>query len=100
MSGDNLYAGDDLAEFAAAIDGLEKPVSLLLPLVGEASPDTAKAVTDAFAAARAEIGKLGGAGGAPVAYPEVSPDARKALSASFVALADAVDRINPTLGLE
>ncbi|PIO96653.1 iron uptake system protein EfeO [Pleomorphomonas carboxyditropha] len=100
VSGDSLYAGDDLSEFAAAVDGLEKPVSLLLPLAGEASPDTAKAVTDAFAATRAEIGKLGGPGSAPVAYSEVPPDARKALAAAFVALADAVDRINPALGLE
>lgn len=100
ISGDSLYAGDDLAELAAAIDGLEKPVSLLLPLAGEASPDAAKAVNDAFAAARAELGKLAGPGAAPVAYSEIPPDARKALSATFVALADAIDRINPALGLE
>lgn len=100
ISGDSLYASDDLAEFAAAVDGLEKPVSLLLPLVAEASPETAKAATDAFAATRAEIGKLGGGTGTPVAYTDVPPDARKTLSASFTALADAIDRINPTLGLE
>lgn len=100
ISGDSLYAGGDLAEFAAAVDGLEKPVSLLLPLVSEASTETAKAVTDAFAATRVEIGKLGGGTGTPVAYSDVSPVARKALSASFVALADAIDRINPALGLE
>lgn len=100
VSGDNLYAGDDLTEFAAAVEGLEKPVSLLLPLVAEASPDTAKAVNDAFAAVRAEIGKLGGATGGPVAYADVTPDARKALATRFIALADAVDRINPALGLE
>jgi len=100
VSGDNLYANDDLAEFAAAVEGLEKPASLLLPLASEASPDAAKATTDAFAAARAELGKLGGAGSSPIAYGEVSPDARKALAATFVALADAIDRINPALGLE
>lgn len=100
ISGDSLYAGDDLAEFAAAIDGLEKPVSLLMPLAAEASPDAAKAVTDAFATTRTEIGKLAGAGAMPTAYSDVPPDARKALSASFAALAEAVDRINPALGLE
>lgn len=100
ISGDGLYAGDDLAEFAAAIDGLEKPVSLLLPLATEASPDAAKAVNDAFAATRAEIARLAGSAPAPVLYSEVPPDARKALSATFVALADAIDRINPALGLE
>ncbi len=100
VSGDSLYAGDDLSEFAAAVDGLEKPVSLLLPLTGEASPDTLRAVNDAFAAARAEIDKLAGPGAAPVTYSEVPPDARKVLSATFVALAEAIDRINPSLGLE
>lgn len=100
ISGDNLYANDDLAEFAAAVEGLEKPASLLLPLASEASPEAAKATTDAFAAARAELGKLGGAGSSPIAYGGVSPDARKALAATFVALADAIDRINPALGLE
>ena len=100
VSGDSLYAGDDLAEFTAAIDGLEKPVSLLLPLAAESSPDAAKAVSDAFAAARAEIGRLAGSGPAPVIYSEVPPDVRKTLSTAFVALADAIDRINPALGLE
>ncbi|MCM5560223.1 iron uptake system protein EfeO [Pleomorphomonas sp. JP5] len=100
VSGDSLYAGDDIAEFAAAVDGLEKPVSLLLPLASEASPDVAKAVTDAFAAARAELGKLAGSGAVPVAYTEVSPEARKGLASTFVAIADAIDRINPALGLE
>ena len=100
ISGDSLYAGDDLAEFAAAVDGLEKPVSLLLPLVAEASPDTAKTVTDAFAATRGDIGKLAGAAAVPPGYASVSPEARKTLAASFAALADAIDRINPALGLE
>lgn len=100
ISGDNLYANDELTEFAAAADGLEKPVSLLLPLASEASPDVAKATTDAFAAVRAELGKLGGANTTPIVYGEVPPDARKALAAAFVALADAIDRINPALGLE
>ncbi|MBS1182349.1 MAG: hypothetical protein H6Q99_2229 [Proteobacteria bacterium] len=100
MSGDNLYAGDDLAEFAAAVDGLEKPVSLLLPLTTEASADAAKAVNDAFTATRADLGKLAGQGAAPVPYANVSPDARTALAGRFVALADAIDRINPALGLE
>lgn len=100
ISGDSLYAGDDLGEFAAAVDGLEKPVSLLLSLAGEASPDTGKAVGDAFAAVRAEIGKLAGMVGAPPVYTAISPESRKALAASFVALAAAIDRINPALGLE
>jgi iron uptake system component EfeO len=99
-SGDNLYANDELTEFAAAVDGLEKPVTLLLPLASEASPDATKATTDAFAAVRAELGKLGGVDSTPIAYGEVPPDARKALAAAFVALADAIDRINPALGLE
>jgi iron uptake system component EfeO len=72
----------------------------LLPLASEASPDATKATTDAFAAVRAELGKLGGVDSTPIAYGEVPPDARKALAAAFVALADAIDRINPALGLE
>lgn len=100
ISGDNLYANDEVVEFAAAVDGLEKPVSLLVPLVTEASPDVAKATTDAFAAVRAELGKLSGSDAAPIIYSDVSPDARKALAADLVALADTIDRINPALGLE
>jgi iron uptake system component EfeO len=100
ISGDSLYAGDDLTEFTAAVDGLEKPVSLLLPLVAEASPDTAKAVNDAFSTTRGDIGKLAGAAAVSPAYAAVPPESRKALAASFAALADAIDRINPALGLE
>ena len=97
ITGDNLYAHDDLAEFGAAVDGLEKPVSLLMPLASEGSPDVAKAIADAFAATRAEIARLSAT--AP-GYADVSPDDRKKLAASFTTLADAVDRINPALGLE
>ncbi len=96
VAGDNLYARNDLAEFAAAVDGLDKPVSLLMPLVSDGSPDTAKAVADAFAATRAEITRLSAAPD----YAAVSADDRKALAASFTALADAIDRIDPALGLE
>jgi len=96
LAGDNLYARNDLAEFAAAVDGLDKPVSLLMPLVSEASPDVTKAVADAFAATRAEITRLSAA----TDYAAVSADDRKTLAASFTALADAIDRINPALGLE
>ncbi len=100
IAGDSLYAGDDLSELAAAVDGLEKPVSLVLPLVSEASPEAAKAVTDAFVAVRTELGKLSGPGATPVAYNDVSAEARKGLAANFIAIADAVDRINPSIGLE
>lgn len=100
ISGDNLYAGDDLAEFSAAVDGLEKSVSLLLPLVAEASPDTAKGINDAFATLRAEISRLSGAGATPASYSEVSPESRKALAARFLALAEAIDRTNSALCLE
>ncbi|ABC23395.1 iron uptake system protein EfeO [Rhodospirillum rubrum] len=98
-SGDSLYAGDDLVEFAAAVDGLEKPVSLLMPLVGEASPETAEAITRAFADTRAAIARLAGPS-APPSYPSVAAGERKALAASFTALAEAIAKVNPTLGLE
>lgn len=99
LSGDSLYAGDDLAEFGAALDGLEKPVALLRPLVAETAPDVSAAVAAAFAATRAEIAALAGSG-APPAYATIAPEARKALAARFTALADAIDRIDPALGLE
>lgn len=70
-----------------------------MPLVGEASPETAEAITRAFADTRAAIARLAGPS-APPSYPSVAAGERKALAASFTALAEAIAKVNPTLGLE
>jgi iron uptake system component EfeO len=99
ISGEGLYSGNDLAEFAAAVDGLEKPVSLMMPLVGEASPTTAKSIADAFAATRAKIARFAAAD-ARKRYADLPADERKALAASFTTLAQAISKVNATLGME
>lgn len=95
LNGDNRYSFTDLADFTANIDGMEKSVSLLYPLIEAAKPEVAKAVKDAFADTRTVLAASGTA-----SYQAVDTDTRKRLSAAFATLAERLETINTAIGME
>lgn len=96
--GENRYGHTDPAEFAANLDGMEKAVQLLRPLVADAAPDVAAGVDRGFAEARAALDALQGPGGWP-AYDAIDADARDGLARTFRALGAAIAAVNTAIGL-
>jgi len=98
--GENRYAGSDLAEFAAALEGMEKSIDLLMPLLEGAAPDVVKVIGQARADLHATLDglKQGQADYPP--YDRVDDTSREKLAKAFAALADAVGKLNTSLGLE
>lgn len=94
-NGDNRYGFADLADFNANLDGMEKSVSPLYPLIEAAKPDVAKAVKDGFAGLRTTLSTIGAA-----PYQTVDGDTRKQLSAAFATLAERLEAINIAIGME
>lgn len=97
--GEDHWAGVDLAEIEANLDGIGKGAGLLRPLVAEAKPDAATAYDNALADARAALAALKGADGYP-AYDQVSAEQRGKLAENFGTLRTAIDAMNPAIGLE
>lgn len=98
VSGENRWSFSDLAEIEANLDGMEKSVSLILPLAGNADPAIAQRVTDDLAAARSILASFKNGDSYP-AYDSLDAAARSKIAAAFQALADAISALNPTIGL-
>ena len=96
--GENRWAFSDLAELEANLDGMEKSVLLLKPLVADAAPDVAAAIDRGLAAARDALGGMK-AGATYPAYDTVGEEARDRLAEAFRALAEAISALNPAIGL-
>lgn len=99
LRGDNRYAQSDLADLAASLEGMEKILDLMAPLLQEASPDTLNSIAQARSQAHASLDGLKQGSGYP-AYDRVGDDARKKLAAAFASLGDAAAKLNTSLGLE
>ena len=98
VQGEDHYAGTDLADIDANLQGIAKLVGLLRPIVKVAAPD-AMAAVDARLAATAQALAALKQGDAWPAYDTVSSSQRKALADVFKALADALDAINGAIGI-
>ena len=97
-SGENRWSFSDLSEIEANLDGMEKSITLILPLVADADPGIAQRARDDLAAARSALATLK-AGSAYPAYDEIDGEARGALSSAFANLASALAALNPAIGL-
>lgn len=95
VDGENPYAGTDLPELSASLDGIEKAALLLWPLVSEANPQVADDLDAAFSTARQKLSEVGG-----VPYDHVPPDIRTGIATAFGEIATALAAINPAIGLE
>jgi iron uptake system component EfeO len=97
--GENHYAGGDVVEIAASLDGMEKGIDLLMPLLEGAAPDVVASIGRARADAHAAIDGLRHGQDDP-RHDRLDDRARGKLAAAFTALADAVGKLNTSLGLE
>lgn len=99
LKGENRYAGIDLEEFEASLEGIEKSLDLILPLGSGVESDAAKAVASARVEIRAQLDELKRNGAYP-RYEEVSVAVRERLAKDFRALGNAAEKLNASLGLE
>ncbi len=97
--GENRYAGSDLDEFAASLEGMEKGVDLLMPLAEGAAPDVVASIRKARTGLHADFDGLKQQAGYP-RYDRIDQPARDRLARDFSKLADAVGKLNASLGLE
>jgi iron uptake system component EfeO len=97
--GENRYAGNDLDEFAASLEGLEKAATLFMPLLESADPNAATAIRQAGARLDAEFKNVKTSAGF-LRYDRVDEAARGKLAKAFADYAQAAARLNPSLGLE
>jgi iron uptake system component EfeO len=98
-TGEDRWSLADLPAIEASLDGIAKAAGLLLPLVQDASPETAKSYGDRLSAATAALQALK-QGAIYPAFSTVDVQARNELAQSFAALATAVSALNPAIGLE
>jgi iron uptake system component EfeO len=98
--GENRYAGSDLVEFAASLEGIEKGIDLLMPLLEGAAPDVVKAIGQARADVHAAFDSLKEGRADYPSYDRVDDAGREKLTKAFAALAEAVGKLNNSLGLE
>ena len=92
------YSHIDLNGFAANLQVTHKVVDLLRPLLTKNNADLLRTIDDASAALDAELDGLKTAQGFPT-YDTVSAGQRQQISHKAKALADALDGIDPALGL-
>jgi iron uptake system component EfeO len=97
--GESRYALNDLAEFQAALEGMEKGVLLLAPLADGAAPDVSQSIREKISAPKGMLDGLKGADGYP-SYDQVDIQTKTRLAKNFSDLADSVARLNEVLGLE
>lgn len=92
------YSHIDLAGFAANLQGTRKVIDLLRPLLAKTSGDVLKKIDDATTALEDQLLTLKtGDGFTP--YDQVTNEQRKQIADKAKALADALDGIDPALGL-
>lgn len=97
-SGENIYAGNDLADLAASLEGIGKLTALLRTVVAPVDPKLDADLGAAQAAAEADLAALKQDAGFP-AYGTVSPDERAKLAADMAGLAQALDRLPAVIGV-
>ncbi len=96
--GENRYAGTDLSDIDANLQGITKLVGLLRPIAEPVAPTAMAAVDAKLAAASGALAALK-QGDAWPAYDTVSASQRKALADDFKALAEALAAVNGALGI-
>lgn len=88
------YSHSDLAGFAANLEGARKAIDLLRPLLAHKAPALPARLDGAADALGTSLTELQGR-----TYDQVEPAQRQQLAARANALADALDAVDPALGL-
>jgi len=97
-TGEEFYAGNDLGNFSAALDGVEKNIALLRPLSANTAGAESAAMDTALADARQALERLAANNSYPD-YRTVSAADRSALAETFGALAGSLRSLNNRIGL-
>jgi len=95
---EDRYSHTDLWDFQANIDGAQKIVALVQPLVAKEDPTLLKTVSDNFATVDAILAKYKTSDGYET-YDKLSDADRKALAGPVTALAEDLSKLRGTLGL-
>jgi iron uptake system component EfeO len=97
---ENRYSGTDLWDFKANIEGSEKIVELLRPLVEKANPELLKRVDGHFAKVNQGLDKYKTADGGFQNYSKLTEADRNALKSTITALAEDLSKLRGTLGVD
>lgn len=95
--GENAYAGDDLAEFGASLDGIAKVTGLLAQVVGSVDPALDREITDQMRASYDALANMQAM--APARYADVPVLARQKLADDLKTLAATLARLQPVIGM-
>lgn len=96
--GEDLYSGTDLPELAASVEGLAKLSGLLETVARPVAPEAANALRGDLEALQDQLAQLSGPQGYP-RYDTLDPEQRDALAQGFQALASALEKLQPVIGM-
>jgi iron uptake system component EfeO len=96
---EDRYSRTDLWDFSANVEGSQKIVELLRPLVSKANPDLQKRVDDAFTEVNTTLKKYEAAGGGYVSYDKLTAQDRNSLKAVLTTLSEDLSTYRGTLGI-
>lgn len=97
-AGDNAYADDDLAEFAASLEGIDKIVGLLRSVAKPVDPALEAEIAAAADKASADLAALK-QGDAFPPYAQIGTDARQKLAQDLTSLAASLSKLDKVIGL-
>ena len=97
---EDRYSRTDLWDFQANIDGAQKIVTLLDPLVAKRNPALATRVKDNFTKVDALLTKYKAPQGGYVSYDKLDPQDRNRLKGPVTALAEDLSTLRGTLGID
>ena len=97
---EDRYSRTDLWDFQANVDGAQKIVTLLDPLVAKRNPELATRVKGNFAKVDAVLVKYKAPHGGYVSYDKLDPQDRNKLKGPVTALAEDLSTLRGTLGID
>ncbi|WP_287885971.1 MULTISPECIES: iron uptake system protein EfeO [Paracoccus] len=95
--GENLYAGNDLQDLAASLEGIGKLAGLLRQVVAGVDPALDKVIEQDMQAAEAHLAAI--AAEAHPTYGDVPKAARDALAADLTRLSESLRKLQPAIGM-
>ncbi len=97
---EDRYSRTDLWDFQANVDGAQKIVTLLDPLVKKHDPELVDRVQANFAKVDAVLGKYKAPKGGFVSYDKLAPEDRNKLKGPVTALAEDLSTLRGKLGID
>ncbi|SMO92124.1 iron uptake system protein EfeO [Paracoccus laeviglucosivorans] len=94
--GENPYAGNDLQDFAASLEGIAKLSGLLRQVVASVDPGLDQGIAQDLQAAQDGVAALQSK---HRSYGDVPPAARQALATDLTNLADSLGKLQPVIGI-